>query len=118
MLSTMLIDKFKATGDIRMFYYAKPAKAKLNEGVTADSWDAYIGTDPSLPFEQIEKAYATEQYSGFNARYTDYPSGRTGRSIRICRAEFLFWPKQPCGDGFREMRLLTIKRRSEPIWSL
>ena len=58
MLSTMLIDKFKATGDIRMFYYAKPAKAKLNEGVTADSWDAYIGTDPSLPFEQIEKAYA------------------------------------------------------------
>ena len=37
--------------------------------------DAYIGTDPSLPFEQIEKAYATEQYSGFNARYTDYPSG-------------------------------------------
>lgn len=55
MLSTMLIDKFKATGDIRMFYYAKPAKAKLNEGVTADSWDAYIGTDPSLPFEQIEK---------------------------------------------------------------
>lgn len=26
MLSTMLIDKFKATGDIRMFYYAKPAK--------------------------------------------------------------------------------------------
>ena len=43
--------------------------------MTADSWDAYIGTDPSLPFEQIEKAYATEQYSGFNARYTDYPSG-------------------------------------------
>ena len=75
MLSTMLIDKFKATGDIRMFYYAKPAKAKLDAGVTADSWDAYIGTDPSLPFEQIEKAYATEQYSGFNARYTDYPSG-------------------------------------------
>lgn len=117
MLSTMLIDKFKATGDIRMFYYAKPAKAKLNEGVTADSWDAYIGTDPSLPFEQIEKAYATEQYSGFNARYTDYPSGEP--VVRLGYAEQNFILAEAAVRGWISGDASAYyKKAIRAIWSL
>ena len=29
--------------------------------------------------------------------------------VKLSLIHILFWPKQPCGDGFREMRLLTIK---------
>lgn len=75
MLSVTLTDVFKSTGDYRLFYYAEPAAAKISEGLAADDWDAYIGTDPSLPFEEVKKAFTEERYSGLNARYTHYVPG-------------------------------------------
>ena len=84
-LSNMIIDKCKATGDIRMFYYAKPAEAKLKAGIAADSWDAYIGIDPSQPHSTIENEYTAKNYCELNARYLDYPSGEP--IIRLGYAE-------------------------------
>lgn len=75
MLSTMLIDRFKETGDIRMFYYAKPSESKLKEGLSEEDWDAYIGTDPSQPYDKVVAMHAKKQFSGLNARYIDYAPG-------------------------------------------
>jgi hypothetical protein len=47
MLSTTLIDVLKANEDYRLFYFASPSKSQVGEGIAADSYDAYIGTDPS-----------------------------------------------------------------------
>lgn len=89
MLSNMLIDKFKETGDIRMFYYAKPSKALLGKGLKAEDWDAYVGVDPSLPFDKVEEAHATLNFSGLNARYTDYPSGEPVIQIGYAEQNFI-----------------------------
>ncbi|MDR0429967.1 MAG: SusD/RagB family nutrient-binding outer membrane lipoprotein [Tannerellaceae bacterium] len=75
MLSTTLIDILKANEDYRLFYYAAPAEFKLDEGVPADSYDAYIGTDPSKSIEVIKALYNTGQFSCFNERYINYPAG-------------------------------------------
>lgn len=85
MISTTLTDIFKQTGDVRLFYYANPSKAKLKEGLDESDWDAYIGIDPSLPYEQISSAYSSGLYSGLNTRYTDYAPGEP--IVRIGYAE-------------------------------
>lgn len=85
MLSSTLIDKFKETGDIRLFYYAEPSKAKIDAGVHESDWDAYLGINPSAPYEQIIGAYAKNLYSGLNARYTDYAPGEP--VVRVGYAE-------------------------------
>ena len=50
MISTTIINAFQETEDPRLFYYAKPAQSKIDEGLTADDRNAYLGVDPSLPF--------------------------------------------------------------------
>lgn len=85
MISTTLTDAFKQTGDFRLFYYANPAKSKLNEGLDESDWNAYIGTDPSLPFTQVSDAFTNGQFSGLNTRYTDYAPGEP--VIRVGYAE-------------------------------
>lgn len=74
-LSNMIIDKCRETGDIRMFYYAQPAEARLKAGLKEDDWNAYVGLDPSDPLDKINAAYAIKEYSALNLRYTDYPAG-------------------------------------------
>lgn len=85
MLSTTLIDVLKANEDYRLFYFASPSKAKLAEGIAADSYDAYIGTDPSLAIDVIKEKYNTNQFCGFNKRYTHYAPGEP--LIRLGYAE-------------------------------
>lgn len=89
MMSTTLIDVFKATKDPRLFFYAKPAATKLAEGLTADNWDAYIGVDPSLPFDKIKKMYSAGDYCGLNPRYTNYPAGEPQTRIGYEEQNFI-----------------------------
>ena len=84
-MSSTIIDVFKEYKDYRLFYYAKPAKVKTDEGIDASEWDAYIGINPALPFENIKSDYSNGKFSGLNARYTDLPSGEP--LIRIGYAE-------------------------------
>lgn len=84
-MSSTIVDVFKEYNDYRLFYYAKPAKIKAEEGVDASDWDAYIGINPADPFESIKKSFSTGNFSGLNARYTDLPSGEP--LIRIGYAE-------------------------------
>lgn len=84
-MPSTIVDVFKEYKDYRLFYYAKPAKVKTEEGVDASDWDAYIGINPADPFESIKKSFSTGYFSGLNARYTDLPSGEP--LIRIGYAE-------------------------------
>lgn len=88
-LSNMLVDKFKATQDIRLFYYGNPAKSKLQEGLTASDWDAYIGIDPSQPYEGIDAAYSAGAYSGLNSRYTGYKPGEPIMRLGYAEQNFI-----------------------------
>lgn len=88
MLSSTIVDPMKATGDIRLFYYAKPSLAKLEEGLDESDWNAYVGVDPSEPYEQTIAAYSKELYCGLNARYTQKITGEP--VVRVGYAELNF----------------------------
>lgn len=85
MISTTVIDVFKEYEDYRLFYYAKPAGAKIDSGIPANSWDAYIGVDPSEKFDNIKNYYSKNEYCALNNRYTNYPAGEP--LIRLGYAE-------------------------------
>ena len=89
MVSSTLIDTFKDTHDPRLFYYASPAQSKLNEGLSASDWNAYIGTDPSWAFDQIKSKYAKGEYCSLNPRYTDLPSGEPLMRISYMEQNFI-----------------------------
>lgn len=89
MLSTVIINALKATKDTRLFYYASPAKSKLNDGLTADDWNAYLGVDPSLPFEQVKKHFSTENFCALNPRYTNLPSGEPLMRVSYSEQNFI-----------------------------
>lgn len=75
MLSTVLVDSLKKYEDYRLFYYAKPAEAQIKAGIPANSWEAYLGTDPSLPFSEISTQNSEGKYCPLNPRYTNYEPG-------------------------------------------
>lgn len=75
MLSITLVDVLKKFGDYRLFYYAEPAESKTNEGLTGDSWDAYIGVDPSDDISIIKKTYGEKKFCNINLRYKNNPAG-------------------------------------------
>lgn len=75
MVSSFLIDMMKDTQDYRLFYYAKPSKAKLDAGIAADSWDVFDGTDVTLDFSEHKDLYVSGKYSCVNDRYNYYRPG-------------------------------------------
>lgn len=75
MISTTVIDVLKEQQDYRLFYFAQPAPAKLAEGVAADSWDAYVGTDPSDRFDALTQQAGAGMSCMLNDRYTSYMPG-------------------------------------------
>lgn len=75
MLSTTVIDVLKEQHDYRLFYFAKPAPAKVAEGISDDSWEAYVGTDPSERFDVLTSLAGSGMSCMLNDRYTSYMPG-------------------------------------------
>lgn len=75
MLSYLLVDECKKAGDYRLFYYASPATSTVNEGILPDDWEAYLGVDPSEPFDYIKTTFTSRRFCGLNPRYMELPSG-------------------------------------------
>lgn len=89
MISTTLVDTLKKYQDPRLFYYAKPAQSKLAQHIAADSWDAYIGTDPSSPYDEVRQKYSNNDFCSLSARYTDNPAGEPLIRIGYSEQNFL-----------------------------
>lgn len=89
MLSITLVDVLKKFGDYRLFYYAEPAEAKLKEGLAADSWDAYIGVNPSDPNSDIMEAYGNKEFCNINLRYKEKPEGEPFITLGYAEQNFI-----------------------------
>lgn len=88
MLSDFLVNMLKENNDYRLFYYGSPSASKLSEGIAANSWDAFVGTDPTKPISEIKEDFANLNYSSLNARYVSYIPGEP--YIRLGYAEQKF----------------------------
>ena len=86
MISTTVIDVLKSYQDYRLFYYAKPSEEKLSQGISADDWAAYVGTDPSDKFDDIA---AQTAFCNLNDRYTSYEPGEPLIYIGYAELNFL-----------------------------
>ena len=89
MLSITLVDVLKKFKDYRLFYYAEPAESKLNEGIEGDSWDAYIGVNPSDPNSDIMAAYGRKEFCNINLRYKNDPAGEPFITLGYAEQNFI-----------------------------
>lgn len=89
MLSTLLVDKFKETGDFRLFYYGKPAASEIAKGVLQDNFDAYLGINPAIPFDEVKDLWGAGEFSGVNERYTHHPAGEPIVKIGYAEQQFI-----------------------------
>ncbi|WP_029906740.1 SusD/RagB family nutrient-binding outer membrane lipoprotein [Prevotella sp. 10(H)] len=70
-ISDFIINMLRDYDDYRLFYYGKPAPVKLEQGYKEDEWEAYPGTNPVAPFDEIKSKQTTEDYTCINLRYTE-----------------------------------------------
>ncbi len=89
MVSDFLIDMLKKNQDYRLFYYAKPAEAKIKEGIEAGAWDAFVGTDPTKPISDIKEQFAALNFSTLNSRYVDYVQGEPFIRLGFAEQKFI-----------------------------
>jgi hypothetical protein len=77
MHSSVLVDMLKGLNDYRLFYYAEPSRAKTEAGIAGDSFDAYVGVDPSVNYGEVSKAHGANLFCSPNFRYTstEHPEG-------------------------------------------
>lgn len=89
MLSDLLLDKLKETGDYRVFYYGKPSTSKIAEGYSEDDFESYVGIDPSLKFDDIKDRWGEGSFSGINERYTQHPAGEPIVKVGYSEQQFI-----------------------------
>lgn len=64
-----LIHPLQTLKDRRLFYFAEPAAAKIQDGLPASSYDAYIGIDASDPINSVKLAHDNGLSCDVNNRY-------------------------------------------------
>lgn len=69
MVSSTIIDPLKEFNDNRLFYYAEAAPYALENGLTAEDWDAYMGIDPSAIQSDNNVLHGEGKDCGPNERY-------------------------------------------------
>lgn len=69
MITTTMVEPLKAYEDYRLFYYAAPSTYQLGLGLTADSFDAYLGIDPAAAADVNRALNSEGKYCALNARY-------------------------------------------------
>ena len=89
MVSDFLVNMLKKHEDYRLFYYAKPAQQKLDEGLEAGDWDAFVGVDPTAPISEIKEKFAISACSGLNERYINYIPGEPFIQVGYAEQNFI-----------------------------
>ncbi|MVZ64226.1 SusD/RagB family nutrient-binding outer membrane lipoprotein [Sphingobacterium sp. DK4209] len=109
MLSDLLVNKLKETGDYRLFYYGRPAASKIKQNLPSNSFDSFIGVDPSAKFDVILAAWGNGEFSGINDRYTQNPSGEPVVKIGYAEQQFILaeavlrgWISGSASDYYKE----------------
>ncbi|SFW33790.1 Starch-binding associating with outer membrane [Sinomicrobium oceani] len=89
MVSSVIIDKLKEFEDFRLFYYAAPSPVAIEGGADVSDYDAYKGTDPSMPYADMQSIHATDDYSDINDRYKEIPEGEPVFIMSYAQVQFM-----------------------------
>jgi hypothetical protein len=74
-VTQLVVENLKKWKDRRLFYFAEPAQIKIDGGMTASDYDAYVGALSSLSAEQLALNNQIGAYSLLNKRYPIYMNG-------------------------------------------
>lgn len=89
LMSSVLIDSLKINEDYRMFYYAAPSRFQVTTGgLSPDDWDAFIGVDITLPFNEMGVISSEYKCSRLNRRYIDREEGEPFAKMRYSDINF------------------------------
>lgn len=89
MLSDFFINMLKENEDYRLFYFANPAQKLVDDGVSASSWDAFIGIDPVAPVSDIRTHFSNKTFCGLNNRYVHYQPGEPSARVNYSELNFI-----------------------------
>lgn len=89
LMSSLLIDNLKANEDYRMFYYAAPADYYITTGgLSTGDWDAFVGVDVTLPFNEMGAIFSEYKCSRLNRRYIEKEEGEPFAKMRYSDVNF------------------------------
>jgi len=89
LLSDILIDMLKQYDDYRLFYYAAPTGFELENGKTADDWDAYAGGDPTSDFADLSRMKTEFTACLLHDRYKDQNGGEPWTKLGYAQQCFI-----------------------------
>lgn len=95
-VSTTIVDELKKNEDRRLFYYCEPAKSVTDKG--ADSYDAYLGVNPTDVYSDILERYNEGSISNVNNRFWEVETGQP--TIQMGYAELNFVLAEACLRGW------------------
>ncbi|WP_075318382.1 SusD/RagB family nutrient-binding outer membrane lipoprotein [Bacteroides togonis] len=108
-ISSVVVDTLKAYDDYRLFYFAKPAQALINQGLHANDMNAYVGLDPVADFSILQAQNADGACCTLNARYTDLITGEPYTRIGYAEQCFILaeavlrgWISGSVSDYYKE----------------
>lgn len=87
--SAEVINPLKQTQDRRLFYYAHPSEKQIANGLTESDFDAYVGIDPSLVYDQVLDQKNTGDFSRLNDRYMEIPEGEPTQKLSYSQFCFI-----------------------------
>lgn len=88
-LSSVLVDSLKRYEDYRLFYYAQPSEFLLEKGIAADSWEAYIGVDPSAEYNDQKNQIGSKNICHINNRYIQNSAGEPVIKLGYAEQQFI-----------------------------
>ncbi len=68
-ISSLMIDNLKLLTDRRLFYIADPSASQILGGLTESDWDAYVGADVSMSYDDLTAEHLLGNFSLINSRY-------------------------------------------------
>lgn len=68
-ISSLMIDNLKLLGDRRLFYMADPSASQILGGLTESDWEAYVGADVSMSYDDLTAEHLLGNFSLINSRY-------------------------------------------------
>lgn len=73
--SQLTVDILKNYNDRRLFYFAEPAQAQIDGGLTETDYDAYVGAPTALSAPELNTNNQAGMYSLMNERYVQFLDG-------------------------------------------
>lgn len=88
-LSSLVVDNLKRLKDKRLFYFAEPAVARIQEGLSAGNAAAYAGVNVALNYATMNAEFSKGNYSKINLRYQVLQNSEPRRLLSYAEQELI-----------------------------